>query len=119
MHISVDGSLANPHMAVAVFTWAAVIATLAAAATVQAHRRHRVTVTLLLLPTAGLAALTPWVQLRIAWLLQTASMGEKVSTTFFGPPPGWLAPAVGIAAGIAIGVVVSRGKRRVAAVHRA
>ena len=106
MHISVDGSLANPHVQIAVGLWALVLATLAAVIITLLGRglrgRAAVGVVLLLL----LSGLTSWIQIRIAWTIQTISAREMISTTFFHPPPGWLAPTAGITLGVMVGLTL-------------
>lgn len=104
MYISVDGSLANPHVLIAVILWAACVGVITAVAIVRGSRRQLKSMAVLLATLAPLCVLTPWAQLRIAWLVQTIAAGQMISTTFFDPPPAWFAPATGAFAGTVSGV---------------
>lgn len=106
MHISVDGSLANPHVQIAVSLWTLVLATVAAVIITLLNRglRGRAAAGVVLL--LFLSGLTSWIQLRIAWTIQSIAAREMISTTFFHPPPGWLAPTAGIALGVSVGLTL-------------
>jgi hypothetical protein len=112
MHISVDGSLANPHMLIAVILWAACLAVTTALAIVRsAQSQHKFRLALFVIPVV-LCVLTPWMQLQIAWLIQTVVARQMISTTFFYPPPGWLASTTGLMAGTLAGATLLWRNRR-------
>jgi hypothetical protein len=112
MHISVDGSLANPHMLIAVILWALVLGAVAAVVVSLFARARRTRAAVGFVLLVALSGLTPWTQLGLAWATQTIAARRMISTTFFYPPPGWLAPLAGIPLGITAGLVIIRQRHR-------
>lgn len=101
MHITVEGSLKNPYVAFAVAVLAITIAAVVRGA-VFSVRQGRWTRALLLLAVAAiLTASTPFAQLRLAWLSQTVAIQRRVAVTYANPPAMWIAPALGVALGLA------------------
>jgi hypothetical protein len=105
IHISVDGTLRNSNVKVGVVLWAVVISLLVARTLVLRGRPRRWAI---LAAVSCLSCLiAPWMVRFLALLTQSVLLGRFVSTTFFGSPPFWLSPAVGIAGGLVAGVLLN------------
>ena len=92
-HVWADGTLANPHVAVGVAAWTAVLSGLA----VWTVRRRWFAGSALALLVCLL--ITPAAQRALARLSYGVYELQVVSVHFYGAPPVWIAPAVAGAAG--------------------
>ena len=111
IHVSVDGSLANPHMRIAFGACALLLAIVTYIIVTFIARGRKLAAGIAMLIWLAFALGTSWAQLRLAFYAQTAAYGQRVATTFFYPPPGWLAPLVGSTLGGAGAVLFLRARK--------
>lgn len=102
LHISVDGSLRNPHVALAAAAIALLLLVVAHRAIVLVRQRRYKAAVVVLVGLCVLSVGGAQLSHLLAFLLQSAIARRITSTTFFGGPPAWLFPAV-----VAIGAVLA------------
>lgn len=104
--LEVDGTLANPRVQVAVGVWSLVLILASIRfAILRSRGRKRFPVLVVLLSLA-----TPVAQHFIGLALYKIEDPDVISVGFWGGPPVWIAPILGIAAAVATFLVVRRDR---------
>ncbi|HET7436023.1 MAG TPA: hypothetical protein VFN10_15040 [Thermoanaerobaculia bacterium] len=112
IHVSVDGSLRNPFVAVAVVVVTLFLGAVTCYAVMRLRQRqyqYASVVVALVLASVGSASLFHWV----AFWLQAAVSRRVISTTYFGAPPWWLLPAFLLLTGV-VAVLAGAAKTKYA-----
>jgi hypothetical protein len=117
-HVDVAGTLANPHILLAVVLVAILLSILTVAMVVRIlrlsqagklSRFSRVGYGIVLL-VLYLLAITPIPYWFFALVFQTIHYRHYVSTGWWGSPPAWIAPSIGVVAGFTAFLVIRTQK---------
>jgi hypothetical protein len=104
--LEVDGTLANPRVQVAVGVWSLVLILASSRfAILRSRGRKRFPMLVILLSFA-----TPVAQHFIGLALYKIEDPDIISVGFWGGPPVWIAPMMGIAAAVATFLVARRNR---------
>ncbi|MBZ5553167.1 MAG: hypothetical protein LAO21_10640 [Acidobacteriia bacterium] len=117
-HVDVDGTLANPHMLLAVVLVAILLSILTVAVVVrilrvsQGRKLPRLSLVGygIVFPVLYLLAITPIPYYFFALVFQTIHYRHYVSTGWWGLPPAWIAPSIGLVAGFTAFIVIRTRK---------